>query len=747
MPVLKALALVLALLLPATVAAQLLPAQPQAEAPGPDAAEAARLLAEVIEDPEARAALVAQLRSAADGTGAAATAETTPPDGSIARVVADQTLVLAEGVSASVLEVVESVSDIDAMVTAARGIDWAAVGRDAASLAVVAAATLATFAALRWLTLRPRNAIARRLGGAGWIGRGLGLLAVAAIESVLILLAWGAGYGLALTLGEPGRMDLHQSLFLNAFVLVAAGQLVLRMLFSPDRPALRLPPMPDASAREWYQRPARILAVLGYGVLLAVPMAREAVSTGFGEAVNVAVAVLAAWMAIRLVLRNRQPVRAALQRRAERDAEGIVGNTLGALAQMWHLLAIGYVLGLLLIWATRPTDSLGFMVSATLHSVIAIVAGVAAMSLITRAIAGGVRLSDSLRSRLPTLERQLNTFVPAILSALRLLVFVAVVGTVAQAWGLFDLTGWLTTGAGRDLAQAVLSAAMILLVAGIVWLAVSSWIEFKLNPTGARLVTARERTLLSLLRNAFTVLVVVMAAMLTLSALGVNIAPLLAGAGVVGLAIGFGAQRLVQDIITGAFIQFENAMNTGDVVTAGGVTGVVEKLTIRSVGLRTLDGTYHLIPFSSVDTVSNAMKDFSYHVAEIGVAYREDIGRVKDLMREAFDRLRETEHGRVILGDLDMQGITGFADSAVMLRARIMTRPGQHWAVGRAYNELIKEIFDREGVEIPFPHVTLYMGQDRDGAAPPLNLRPMHRRPAPAPEDADDTPNARRTGT
>ncbi len=741
MPVLKALTLALALLLPATLAAQILPAEPQTDTPGPDAAEAARLLAEVIEDPEARAALVAQLRAAADGTGAEAAAAP-PPDPSIARVVADQTLVIAEGVSASVFEVVDTVSDIDAMVAAAKGIDWTAVGRDAATLAVVVAATLATFAALRWLTLRPRDAIARRLGGAGWIGRSLGLAAIAAIESLLILLAWGAGHGLALALGEPGRMELHQSLFLNAFVLVAAGQLVLRVIFSPDRPGLRLPPMPDAAAREWYQRPARILAVLGYGLLLAVPMARDAVSPGFGDAVNVAVALLAAWMAIRLVLRNRRPVRAALQKWAERDADGIVGNTLGALAQMWHLLAIAYVLGLLLIWATRPTDSLGFMVSATLHSVVAIVAGVLVMSLITRAIAGGVRLSDKLRRRLPTLESQLNTFVPGILSTIRFLVFVAVVGTVAQSWGIFDLTGWLSTGTGRELVQALLSAAMILLFAGIVWLAVSSWIEFKLNPTGGRLVTARERTLLSLLRNAFTVLVVVMAAMLTLSALGVNIAPLLAGAGVVGLAIGFGAQRLVQDIITGAFIQFENAMNTGDVVTAGGVTGVVEKLTIRSVGLRTMDGTYHLIPFSSVETVSNMMKDFSYHVAEIGVAYREDIGRVKALMREAFERLRETEHGGVILGDLDMQGITSFADSAVMVRARIMTRPGQHWAVGRAYNELIKEIFDREGVEIPFPHVTLYMGQDRDGAAPPLNLRPVGRGAA----SPEDEPRPRQNG-
>ena len=140
-----------------------------------------------------------------------------------------------------------------------------------------------------------------------------------------------------------------------------------------------------------------------------------------------------------------------------------------------------------------------------------------------------------------------------------------------------------------------------------------------------------------------------MGAMLALSALGVNIGPLLAGAGVVGLAIGFGAQKLVQDIITGAFLQFENVMNTGDVVTAGGITGKVDKLTIRSVSLRTADGTYHLIPFSSVDAVANLTKGFAYHVIEIGIAYREDVDEAKRLMdaglrRTARDRARRGDH-------------------------------------------------------------------------------------------------------
>jgi moderate conductance mechanosensitive channel len=131
----------------------------------------------------------------------------------------------------------------------------------------------------------------------------------------------------------------------------------------------------------------------------------------------------------------------------------------------------------------------------------------------------------------------------------------------------------------------------------------------------------------------------------------------------------------------------------------------------------------HLIPFSSVDSVSNMMKGFSYHVAEIGVAYREDIGEVKAAMQEAFELLMETDHRFHILEPLDIQGVTGFGDSAVMVRARIKTRPGMQWGTGRAYNELIKQVFDRHGIEIPFPHVTLYMGEDKQGRSPPLNLR------------------------
>ncbi|MEM7296420.1 MAG: mechanosensitive ion channel domain-containing protein, partial [Pseudomonadota bacterium] len=161
---------------------------------------------------------------------------------------------------------------------------------------------------------------------------------------------------------------------------------------------------------------------------------------------------------------------------------------------------------------------------------------------------------------------------------------------------------------------------------------------------------------------------------------------------------------LVQDIITGIFIQLENAINEGDVVTVAGVSGVVEKLTIRSVALRDLAGTYHLIPFSAVDTVANFMRRFAYHVEVVGIAYDSDVDVAKQAMHEAFDALAASPAGADILAPLEWHGVVGLADSSVNLRVRIKTKPGTQWAVGRAYTEHVKRALDVAGVEIPFPH-------------------------------------------
>ncbi len=686
-------------------------------------AEAASVLIEILRDDAAREALIRRLEASATAEETPAAVEAAPQEVSLARQIAEYTRGAAEGATARVFDVVDAIELMWSGFAGVSQINWARLTGAISALLLVGAVTLGLFFVLRMIGKRIFAAMAARSHAGRWFVT-LGLnIGSSAIDALIIVLAWAGGYVFALYLGQAGTMDVRQSLFLNAFLLIELVKVLLRGVFAPSFSALRFAPMSDETAAYWYFWFSRLVSLQGYGILLIVPILNLAVSFAVGRSVTMLIVVSALLIAVLIVLQNRAPIAEALRARNKREPDDVIGRVEAFFAGFWHWLAILYLVSLFVVWTSRPSDALSFMLIATLNSVIAVVVGVVVMALISRAIAGGLRVPQDLRQALPLLEDRLNAFVPTILKVVRALVALGVLVTIGQAWQIADFLGWVATEAGRDLTGRLVSAVMVVLVALAAWLAVSSLIEYRLNPDIGRAPTARARTLLSLFRNAFTIALVIMAAMLALSQLGVNIAPLLAGAGVLGLAIGFGAQKLVQDIITGAFIQFENAMNEGDVVTAGGTTGVVEKLTIRSVGLRDVNGTYHLIPFSSVDMVSNFMKGFGYHVANVGVAYRENVSEVKLLMQKAFDQLRETEHGASIIGDFELHGVSELGDSAVVVRGRIKTLPGSQWSVGRAYNEIIKQVLDDAGVEIPFPHVTLYMGQDKDGTSPPLNLR------------------------
>jgi small conductance mechanosensitive channel len=290
---------------------------------------------------------------------------------------------------------------------------------------------------------------------------------------------------------------------------------------------------------------------------------------------------------------------------------------------------------------------------------------------------------------------------------------------IAHIIGLIDLQGFFSSEFGAWGVSALASAFLIVVLLYFIYIVVASWVDYKLNPFVGEVPTSRTVTLLTLMRNAIAVTLLVVGVMVVLAELGMNIGPLLASAGVLGLAFSFGAQKMVEDIITGVFIQFENAMNVGDVVNVGGVIGTVEKLTVRSVTLRDLQGVVHMIPFSSAAMVSNYMREYSYYVCDMGVAYREEIDEVKQAMFDAFEELRgDPEHGKYILEDMEWMGLNEFGASALVVRARIKTVPGEQWGVKRAYNAFLKEIFDTRNIEIPFPHQTVYFGEDKKGNAP-----------------------------
>lgn len=225
----------------------------------------------------------------------------------------------------------------------------------------------------------------------------------------------------------------------------------------------------------------------------------------------------------------------------------------------------------------------------------------------------------------------------------------------------------------------------------------------------------RVDTLLGILKTAIKVIVWLVLGMLFLSQLGINVGPIIAGAGILGLAVGFGAQALVSDIISGFFMLLENQVRAGDVAIINGTGGLVENVGLRTIILRDLSGTVHTIRNGQINMVSNMTKEWSAIVFDIGVAYNEDVDHVMKVMAQVDEELRSDESfGALILQPMEIFGLDSFGDSAVVIKGRIKTKPIQQWAVGREYRRRLKIAFDREEIEIPFPHRTLYWGNEMD---------------------------------
>lgn len=288
-----------------------------------------------------------------------------------------------------------------------------------------------------------------------------------------------------------------------------------------------------------------------------------------------------------------------------------------------------------------------------------------------------------------------------------------------------------------NMVENYLIVMLIVIVAANIWEFFNAAMEFQMQ-RNQRLQTARAQTFIPIVRNVLMFVVVIMTLLTLMSELGIDIMPLLAGAGVLGIAVGFGAQTLVKDFLTGFTIILEDLLQIGDVVGLADRVGVVERITIRKIQLRALDGTVHTVPFSEISIVDNLTKHYAYYLMDIGVAYREDIDEVIECLQEIDAGMREEDDYREkILEPIDIMGVDRFADSAVIVRARLKTRGSDKWSVGREFNHRMKKAFDQRGIEIPFPHQTLYFGQDKQGHAPKANVALFNANDAKAQADSE----------
>ena len=279
------------------------------------------------------------------------------------------------------------------------------------------------------------------------------------------------------------------------------------------------------------------------------------------------------------------------------------------------------------------------------------------------------------------------------------------------------LAAWLTTSGVRIL--LIMAGAYVI----IKLLAVATHrIERLFEDDDPTTMSEREKqaaTLGKIARNVTRLTVWGVAAMMILNELGVEIGPILAGVGIAGLAVGFGAQKLVKDFLSGIFVLVENQYNVGDVIKVAGVAGLVEKITLRATTLRDLEGRVHIIPNGTIEVVTNMTKQWSRFILDIGVAYKEDIDYVMQILKEVGDEMTaDPEYGPMITAPLEVLGVEDFADSAVVIRVMFTTVPIKQWTVGREFRRRVKKAFDAKGIEIPFPHTTVYLGE---GA--PMNAR------------------------
>jgi moderate conductance mechanosensitive channel len=677
--------------------------------PAPVATDELERLVQSLQDDAARARLVEQLRALITAQRGADKPKPAPP--ALFRQLPQQ----IEAFSGEILAGVAMVVDAPRLLGWAREQMFDAAARRLWSEAAFAFALIFGLAALaecilRWVLARLVPRLPVRRSDTRAIRSAFALLGLVLAVLPILAFAVAAYIILPLVLEPFTRTRITLSVLVNATVEARLLLCLARTVLLPGDAGTVFVPI-DAETRNylyiWVRRFA-LWAIYGYAVpeaawWLGVPGALYALMLKAAGLVLAALAVI-------FLLQNRATIAGWIAGEpASATGWSRVRRSLG---EIWHLLAILYIAGIYLIYALHISGGFVYVLRATLLSLVIIVAARVFVRLIQSWSRRGFAIKPELKAQFPTLEHRANRYVPILTGLTSAVVYLLATLTVLQAWNVAAFA-WLGSDLGRYVTAHALSIGVVLVVALAVWEISASAIERYLSAIdhGDAPRRTRIRTLLPLLRTALLCVIVVMTSLIILSHIGVDIAPLLAGAGVIGVAIGFGSQALVKDVITGLLILLEDQMAVGDIVDLGkDHKGVVEAITVRTIRLRDLAGTVHTVPFSEVTSVKNLTKDFSYAVARIAISYGEDIDRVVDILRQVSDEMIEDETLRPFIVDpFDYMGVDALDEFSVVLLVRVRTVPGKQLVVGRAFNRLVKIAFGKHGIvsRDPTPTVTL----------------------------------------
>ena len=713
--------------IPGVTAATTIPTSAQTSEPDVEQKKAAyAALADVLENEESRQELIDQLRKVA----------TTPPQEPVP-VISPPAIEEQK----TVLENVTEVADYYGEALATRfaqlwrnitGSPHKAFNPQTFTNAASHFMLLAVLVFAFWWTVRfCVSPVYRRMGAWGrrknrdssnWLQLPSMIVGAFIIDIMLLALTLFVGQVLRANLtGGNSTIAFQQSLFLNAFALIEFFKAILRLIFCPRIPDLRPFHIRDETARYWHLRLSALSSLIGYGLLVAVPIISNQVNIQFGALANVVIMLCITLWALYLIFHNKREIQHNLILLADRSL-AFFSLFIRAFALVWHWLASAYFIVLFFFSLFDPGNSLKFMMGASLSSLAILSVSAFISGVLSRWLDKTITLSPQVQRNYPELQKRLNGWLSASMKTARFLVVCTTILLLLSAWGLFDFWHWLNYGAGEKAVDILIRIALILFFSAVGWTLLATIIENRLTSDihGRPLPSARTRTLLTLFRNALAVVISTITVMIVLSEIGVNIAPLLAGAGALGLAISFGSQTLVKDIITGIFIQFENGMNTGDLVTIGPLTGTVERMTIRSVGVRQDTGAYHIIPWSSITTFANFVRGIGSVVANYDVDRHEDTDKANQALKDAVAELMEQEEIRgLIIGEPNFAGLVGLTNTAFTLRVTFTTLPLKQWTVRFALDTMVKKHFDLAHVRPPVQTYQMVSAPEGIGQAQP----------------------------
>jgi moderate conductance mechanosensitive channel len=490
--------------------------------------------------------------------------------------------------------------------------------------------------------------------------------------------------------------------------LVCRGIVIASGFFiAPRAPGLRLIQMHDDAACFAHDWLVRIVCVAGAGAALAEAAEPLGMTDTAHDAILKAVALVVHALIVIVILKCRVPVAAWIRESAQgRRSFVLLANWV---ADVWAGLSVFFVLALWFVWALDVHNGyrtlfhlFGISVLVLVAARVVAIVAFGALGRIFHTADGEDDLSNKSIA-----HQHAYRYYPLLRRAVQAVIVVITLLTLLQVWGLHVLSLFSSGGVGHRLASALITIGVAAAFAVIVWEGANVMVEQRLETwttSGDRLRAARLRTLLPMMRSALFIVIAMVVVLTGLSEIGVNTGPLLASASIFGVALGFGSQKLVQDLITGIFLLMENAMQVGDSVTLAGVSGTVEYLSIRTVRLRGSDGSLFTVPFSSVSTVNNTNRGIGNAAVRVSIALGQDVNLASDTLKEIGASLREDDAFKDgILSDFSLWGVDAVDGSTVTLAGQIQCRDSARWGVQREFNRRILDRFTERGIEIANP--------------------------------------------